>query len=171
MNSVSTQKTPVQKALVAMRKRLKLTQQQLATAMKLALPTIGKWESTRSPTGSSLAQLASFAHQAGDEESAKIFHQAAIPNSVYDDIDQFETQMLARAGEAAIRQLRNCKHNPRVAAEYLKVLRALLRAYHVLTDEAVEGLKRQTYSWNLESIAQAYQNLRKEIENEQAKKR
>jgi transcriptional regulator with XRE-family HTH domain len=154
-----------------MRKRLRLTQQQLATAMKVTLPTVGRWETTRSPTGSSLAQLAAFARQAGDEESSKIFQAAVIPNFIFLAIDQLEPQTLARAGEVAIRQLRDYKYNARVRAAYLKVLRGLLRAHYVLTHEAVEGLKRQTGDYNLESIAVAQQNLRKEIENEQTKKR
>jgi transcriptional regulator with XRE-family HTH domain len=168
---VSREKTHVQEALVAMRGRLNLTQQQLAIALKVATVTVGRWESIRSPTGSSLTALASFAHEAGDEESAKIFHQAAFPKAIHIDLARSEAETMALAPEVALRQIRGHIRNPAVKAEYVKVLRALLRAHQVLTYQAVESLKgKSEFYADLALIAPAQQNLRKELNEQQGKK-
>jgi transcriptional regulator with XRE-family HTH domain len=167
---MSIEKTDAQKALIAMRRRLNLTQERLAIAMKVSAVTVGRWESTRSPTGSSLAQLAAFAHEAGDAESAKIFHQAAFPGRIFIDLDKLEAQSKARAAEAALRQIRTYIRSPAVRAEYVKVLRAIQRAHRVFTYQAVEALKGESgFYADFESIAKAQQNLRKELNEQESK--
>jgi transcriptional regulator with XRE-family HTH domain len=163
---MSTTKTPVQEALIRMRKRLKLTQQGLANAMKVTLPTVGKWESSRSPTGSSLAQLAAFALEAGDEETAQIFQQGIFGNTrnaIYLDAEKLDRQMMAWIFQKALVQLRANARNPRVKREYVRALRAIVRAYQVLAYEAAEIL-------DIETVARIQTKLRKELNEQQEQK-
>src|SRR5262245_53471282 len=103
MNAMSSEKTSIQKTLIDMRRRLNVTQQQLAARLKITTVTVGRWESTRSPTGSSLTQLAAFAAQVGDTKSAEIFRAAAMPRA---DVDAFQAYKLAQAAAKALEQIR-----------------------------------------------------------------
>jgi transcriptional regulator with XRE-family HTH domain len=173
MNAMSTPKTDVQKTLIAMRHRLNLTQQQLAVALKVSAVTVGRWESTRSPTGTSLTQLAAFAHEAGDEEGARVFHGAAFPEKIHIEIDfaRSEADRMAKAPDAALKQIRENRRNRAVKREYICVLRALLRAHQVLTHQALEGLKgKSNVHVDFGAIADVQQNLRKELNEQQGQK-
>jgi transcriptional regulator with XRE-family HTH domain len=77
---MSTQKTAVQQALVQLRHRMNLTQQQLGCALKVGPKTVARWESSRSPSGRSLALLADFGMASREKEIAAIFisHTASI---------------------------------------------------------------------------------------------
>jgi hypothetical protein len=52
---------------------LGFTQAQLAAKLRVALPTVGAWESYNPPTGIRLEQLALFAERMGDLRSAEDF--------------------------------------------------------------------------------------------------
>lgn len=53
-----------------MRLKLGLTQEGLAREMGVSLPTVGRWESWKSPQGISLARILCFAESRGREEAA-----------------------------------------------------------------------------------------------------
>jgi len=129
--------------------------------------TVGRWESTRSPTGSSRTQWAAFAAQVGDMKSAKVFRAAAMPS-----VDTFQAYKLAQAAAKALEQIRvAARRNRAVHAEYIKVLHALLRAHQVLTYQAIEGLKgKSDFYADLGFLAEAQNNLREEL-NEQTKQK
>ena len=57
----SKDKDPVSVAMILMRHQLGLTQAELAHALKVALPTVGRWESWDPPRGIILERLARFA--------------------------------------------------------------------------------------------------------------
>jgi len=59
-----------------LRVNLGMTQQQLSAAMGLGLVTVSRWETSRPPSGGSLARLALFAYAKKQSEIAAIFHEA-----------------------------------------------------------------------------------------------
>jgi transcriptional regulator with XRE-family HTH domain len=91
---MSMLKTDTQKTLIAMRRRLSLTQQQLAVAMGVSLNTVSRWETIRSPTGGSLARIAIFAHREGDAESERIFLEQIFGKGAYVNLDHFKGALL-----------------------------------------------------------------------------
>jgi len=52
-------------AVIQMRRDLKMTQAQLAAALDVTLPTVGRWESWSPPRGITLEKLARFAERNG----------------------------------------------------------------------------------------------------------
>jgi DNA-binding transcriptional regulator YiaG len=69
-------KTPAQMALLAMRDKLYLTQQELAAAMGVTSVSVCRWETSRSPAGMSLLRLFLFARRAGARQAAGVFQEA-----------------------------------------------------------------------------------------------
>src|SRR5215469_12905886 len=67
--------TPVQKALMALRKALGMTQQQLSEALKVTVVTVCRWETVRPPSGLSLVRLADFATESGKLDIAEVFRK------------------------------------------------------------------------------------------------
>jgi transcriptional regulator with XRE-family HTH domain len=175
---MSTEKTLIQKTLIEMRRRLNLKQKELAACLKVSTVTVGRWESTRSPEGASLAQLAGFAARAGDTKSAEVFRKAAT--YVFDPADvalkarentqafeALQASIWAQAPAKALEQIRAAaRRNSAVHAEYVKVLQAILRAYHVLSYQANEALKgKSDFYADLGYLARAQTDLREELEN------
>ena len=180
---MSNEKTTVQKTLIEMRRRLKLKQKELAACLKVSTVTVGRWETVRSPEGASLAQLAAFATQAGDEKSAAVFRDAAtyvfdpadVALKARENMQAFEAlqaSIWAQAPAKALEQIRTAaRRNRAVHAEYLKTLHAIARAHHVLTHQAVEGMKgKSDFYADLGYIAQVSRDLKKELENAETKK-
>ena len=64
------ERAPLSVAMIRMRLRLGLTQAELAKALNVALPTVGRWESWDPPRGISLERIARFAESHGLEEAA-----------------------------------------------------------------------------------------------------
>jgi len=58
-------KNSVSVTLIGMRRQLGMTQAELARALGVALPTVGRWESWSPPTGKSLERLVLFAEEKG----------------------------------------------------------------------------------------------------------
>jgi hypothetical protein len=71
----SIKKNVVSTALILMRSELGFTQAQLAEALQVALPSVGKWESWGPPKGVILERLAVYAEVRG-LSAAKIFRYA-----------------------------------------------------------------------------------------------
>lgn len=69
-------KTPVQDAIVNLRKRLCLTQAAFALRIGVTAVTVCRWETSRPPTGTSLALLEQFAARWGQPGIAAVFRQA-----------------------------------------------------------------------------------------------
>ncbi len=136
---MSTKKrTPIQEAVVALRKRLQLTQQQLAVAMNVTVVTVCRWETSRPPSGLSLLQLDGFARGSGANEIAETF-KAAISEEC--PRQYIVTRLPERAGEAALTELRAYKDVPCIDREYRKALRALERAHRRLIEEARANIR------------------------------
>jgi hypothetical protein len=79
--------------------------------------------------------LVSFASGIGDQESAKIFHDAAFSGA--SDLPDAGKQ---RAAEHAVWYLRSRLSNPAVRREYCKVLRALIEGIMVAIGEDAEAV-------------------------------
>lgn len=75
-------RTPIQENVVALRKALGLTQQDLAVRMGRAINTVARWETSREPAGISLLQLRDFALTSGLPEIAAGFKS---PLSFYEE--------------------------------------------------------------------------------------
>lgn len=122
----------MQDALIALRKKLNLTQQQFSDAVGVTMISVSRWETTRPPSGVSLAQLQRFARESGAMEIAQVFQQAG-------DEDRLKYFFpVIPSPELAVRELRIALHrNPSPARRraYLAVLRALSRAHGTLLDQ------------------------------------
>jgi transcriptional regulator with XRE-family HTH domain len=66
-------KTKVQQTLLELRRELGLTQQELAFQLRVAPMSVSRWETTRPPTGLSLAKLADFALLSEKPRIAQVF--------------------------------------------------------------------------------------------------
>lgn len=62
-----------QAALVELRRRLGLTQQQLAVALGKAVVTVARWETRRAPSARELVALGAFCRSAGQHDLADLF--------------------------------------------------------------------------------------------------
>ena len=71
------QRTPVQRALIELRKRMGHSQESLARTLNVSLPTVGRWETTLEPKGINLARLEKIATEKQLPEVAAVF-QAAL---------------------------------------------------------------------------------------------
>lgn len=68
-------RSPVQLELIAMRKRLRLTQSALGHVMGFGQITVAHWESDRPPSGKSLVALVEFAYFRKDEAAPIFFRE------------------------------------------------------------------------------------------------
>lgn len=68
-----TARNDLQQAIVELRRRLGLTQQDLAVHLGKAVVTIARWETARPPRGESLAALVRMAEAAGHDDLAAAF--------------------------------------------------------------------------------------------------
>lgn len=71
-------KTPIQEAVINLRHALGLTQERFAAALGVGLVTVARWETSRTPAGTSLARLEVLAMHNRRPEFADIFHQAQL---------------------------------------------------------------------------------------------
>jgi transcriptional regulator with XRE-family HTH domain len=121
-------KTPIQQAIINLRERLHLTQQQLAMAMNVTVVSVCRWETSRPPAGFSLVQLMDFARRSGAADLADIFEKAVwgdIHGNVSPERQYIVLRIPGRAPETALNELRAAKDHPLVGPEYRKVLRDL----------------------------------------------
>jgi transcriptional regulator with XRE-family HTH domain len=145
-----------------MRKRLHLTQQQLAKAMKVTLVTVSRWESSRSPTGASLAQLAAFAQQAGDIENAGIFHGAASRGNL--NLEEWEAQQAAEAPMQALRHIQAAvDRDYAYLLTYLSHIESLAKSHEMLIRSVINDMVDTNSPGDLMELAAVQKYLRKEI--------
>lgn len=130
-------RTLVQKALVALRGQLHLTQQDLAVAMNVTTVTVARWETSRSPSALSLLELAAFASKSGAAEIGEIFRRAWWEEIPID---------IVGSDEAALAELRASKDDPSLGALYRKVLETLNNGLVPLIDQALAGKRGQSDS-------------------------
>jgi len=67
------ERNDVQQAIVELRRRLGMTQQDLAIHLGKAVVTVARWETARPPRGESLAALVRMAQAAGHDDLAAVF--------------------------------------------------------------------------------------------------
>jgi transcriptional regulator with XRE-family HTH domain len=159
VKSRKRQKTAAQLALLALRKKLGLTQQQLSVAMGVTSISICRWETSRPPTELSLLQLASFARTSGEREIAQIFQKAIEAENPM----QYALGPLwpASAAERAFWEIHENRDIPSVRREYLKALRALERAHRLLIGQARAGMTVEIHRF----LQKTHQELEWEIED------
>jgi hypothetical protein len=66
-------RTPVQAAMVELRARLGLSQQDLSNLLGVGLPSVGRWETREDPAGIMLANLRDLATKHGHGDLAAVF--------------------------------------------------------------------------------------------------
>jgi transcriptional regulator with XRE-family HTH domain len=144
--SMSMRKTVVQQALLDLRKRLEMTQQDLAIAMSKTVVTICRWETVRPPSGYSLLELAQYARDRRAIELAEVLERALRQeggpaanqlNAPAGELRVYWTN--EQAIEEALLGLRANSAIPSVRREYLKLLRATIASHAVLLREARAG--------------------------------
>ncbi|HZT34896.1 MAG TPA: helix-turn-helix domain-containing protein, partial [Nitrososphaera sp.] len=91
------------KAVIELRQSLGLNQQQFANRLKMAMTSIARYETSRTPKGKTLAQFARLAEQSGRHDIASIFDRALAAEIEGKKGDQSaEQQMLSRAIRAIL---------------------------------------------------------------------
>jgi transcriptional regulator with XRE-family HTH domain len=116
------EKTPVQKALIQLRKMRGMTQQQFSEAVGVTMISVNRWETSRPPTGPSLWRLVKYALDSGAFEIAAVFQRAADKSLPIPPPN--------RADEQALKELRHAaQYDPALRERYLAVLRKLATAH------------------------------------------
>ena len=137
---MSSKKTPVQLALINLRKKLCITQQQLATAMNVSTVSVCRWETIRPPTGTSLADLASFAEKNGAPEEAALFGETLFQGDPKQRVYGFRSARLREsAALRALAAIQADRNNPAVRRGRIQILRTLVQAHALLVQAAIEG--------------------------------
>jgi transcriptional regulator with XRE-family HTH domain len=152
-------RTPLQEAVLALRERLHLTQQQLATAMDVTVVTVCRWETTREPSGLSLAQLMMFARSRGEAELGDVFEEAIW--KVIGPLSRWRWEDKRQlAVEAALSELRARRDDPLIGPEYRKILRAIERAVRLIVEHGPAG------DASVLPVLQTYRDLKQELHDE-----
>ncbi len=131
-----------------------MTQQQFAQALGVSVIAVSRWETSRPPTGYSLAQLDKFARDSGAMEIARVFQlhlDAERPKHF------FETPL--PPDEQALRELRlAAQEDGRRKALYVSALRALAKAHGALRcrdyDKSAWSETQKNLEWVLKHEAQ-----------------
>jgi transcriptional regulator with XRE-family HTH domain len=108
----------VSDAIRQLRETLKLTQQGLAVKLGTALTTIARWETSRSPRGRTLNDLAHLAEESGRPDLAAIFRK----------------ELLVELGRALRSQFRYAVRHQRQAASGAEALRNVVEELRRLSD-------------------------------------
>jgi len=120
--------TPVQYALIDMRRGLGISQSELAKRMGKATITVAKWETVRSPSGQSLVDLRNFARASHLPGHESVF-EFALRQSVLVDP---QIQSIAYANRAEMEAMLAARHMVRTGRTYqqaLKDVRLLLKDF------------------------------------------
>jgi transcriptional regulator with XRE-family HTH domain len=145
-------KTPVQSALISLRERLHMTQQQLAQKLSVSTVSVCRWETSRPPTGLSLQTLARFAEESDAREEAAVLQEAL------NDEQRPYLKLPIAPDEEALRELRRgANYSPSIRDAYLNVLRKLRDAH--------ERLRRDAYGFDREGLEyELLDNTQKNLE-------
>jgi transcriptional regulator with XRE-family HTH domain len=163
---MSSRKTDIQEAVIALRKELGLTQQQLSEAMKVTVVTVCRWETVRPPSGLSLVRLAEFARQSGNDRIAGIFQSVIF--ETYHKSYGFVPEK-GRAAQSVLIELLAALENPEGARAYREVLLALRRAHLRLMKLARSGAIEMTGS--IEGQKSVLEDLDWELRYEEKQKK
>lgn len=141
---MSIEKTVVQQALLDLRKRLGMTQQDLAFALMRSVITVCRWENTSPPSKNSLLQIAQYAREMRAIEIAETLERelcktgtAPLPATPLAALKINWSN--EKALEEACFSLRANREIPAVGREYLKALRAVSQAHALLIEQARKG--------------------------------
>lgn len=147
---VSTiKRTKIQRAIVGLRKKLGLTQSQLAAQLGLQLPSIGRWESANrdAPSGVSLLSLHRMATEAGLDGVAKVFHaelEKANRTKASDALDELGRWSEIEAARLAIARIADGVEN----ATTLEQAKAELAAIYPVIDGLYKTLdEARKWAW------------------------
>lgn len=94
-------KHPIQLAIIELRRRLGLTQQQLAVELGKAVVTVARWETSRIPSTEELSALAVFCHRRGLDDLTGRFAAAALESAGL-GIGTWLTRVFHSSREAAV---------------------------------------------------------------------
>lgn len=139
MEKKQNELNPLQMAVVELRQKMRLSQQQLAVRLGIAVMTVSRWERTRTPSGRSLERLAELAASAGLKDLADQFQEAwwRDPDArVMPDLTQFieSLQWTARRSgvydwSTAVRSISSNRHLPNIDRKFRKLLPQLLELH------------------------------------------
>jgi transcriptional regulator with XRE-family HTH domain len=155
-------RTPLQNALIRLRSELRLTQQQLSNSLNCALPTVGKWETSRQPSGLSLLQIYAFAaDRSASDEVLNVFEKAVkeeFPNFFNTRFPTLSKTPIP-ASDAALREMRRAvKYLPAMRQPFLDVLRSLRDMHIKLLD--------MPWPEEIYGEAEGWDETQEELENE-----
>jgi transcriptional regulator with XRE-family HTH domain len=131
-------RTPTQDALVSLRQQLNLTQQDLAVAMHTTTTSVARWETSLSPRGRALDQLARFAAHQGLPEWEALFRRAISQERFLECNRQY---YLANEGldlQIAVANVYQFREHPKVADSFARMLDALVLAHQQVARFAKE---------------------------------
>jgi transcriptional regulator with XRE-family HTH domain len=161
-------RTPVQLAIISLRKRLGLTQRKLALALDVTVVTTCRWETSRPPSGASLAQLADFARSAGEAEIANIFNES-FSQEFHVDVPRSPLKRLHwEAPGDAMNELHGglWSYTSTLAEPYRELLKMLGSVHAMLIREAIVELQRSpsaTQARTVLELQETHQLLQEQI--------
>jgi transcriptional regulator with XRE-family HTH domain len=163
---MSSPKTEVQEAVIALRRALGLTQQQLSEAMKVTVVTVCRWETVRPPSGLSLVRLADFARDSGNDRIETIFRRAIF--DTYHKSYSF-TPEKGRAAQSVLFELLPAIETPEGERLYREVLLMMRRIHMRLMKMARSGAIKTMGS--IESQKSVLEDLDWELKYEEKRKK
>jgi transcriptional regulator with XRE-family HTH domain len=147
------------RAVRAIREAAGWSQEKMAQETGIATQTISRFELGKQEPRNLvvLIRLREVAEQTGLDSEIKLFSDALAkaPKLTWHHYTGIE---------AALSQIRTYQNHPPIRQEYRKVLRALLRAHHVLAGQIVLGIQgKSNFYGDLMRNARAQGDLRKEL--------
>jgi transcriptional regulator with XRE-family HTH domain len=161
-------KTQIQQAVVDLRKRLSLTQRELAAALNATVTTVCRWETSRPPSGASVLQLAHFARSAGETEIANIFNES-FSQEFHVDVPRSPLKRLHwEAPGDAMNELHSglWSYTSPIAEPYRELLKMLGSVHAMLIREAIVELQRSPSAMQARTVLElqeTHQLLQEEI--------
>jgi transcriptional regulator with XRE-family HTH domain len=141
-------KTPAQQALIDLRQQLNMTQQDLAVAMNTTTTSVARWESSLSPHGRVLDQLARFAASQGLPEWEALFRRAIAQESFLKrNRDYFLTDEGLEL-QIAVANIYQFREHPKIARHFADMLDAIVVAHR----QVAKLVKENTELLTLEDV-------------------
>jgi transcriptional regulator with XRE-family HTH domain len=137
-------RTPIQQALIKLRQQLNLTQQELAVAMRTTTTSVARWESSLSPRGRALDQLARFAAQQGLRDWEGLFTRAIFQEEFIERNRRFSLAGEGLDLQIAVANVYQFREHPKVARSFARMLDALVLAHEQVSRLAKEDTELVT---------------------------
>jgi transcriptional regulator with XRE-family HTH domain len=165
-------RTPTQLAMVELRETANLSQQGLAVIMERNTATVGRWETSRPPTGLALVELAQLALRFGRMDLCETFTNSVDSPLLHGDAHLkagVKRMDLASPLPAAVRNIytwSGLRQGPPSRRAYWKILDAITTAHAAFLEDEKKSAAPLLDLAESEQIQNALERIRKEEKKE-----